>query len=169
MEAAVNWLLAPCYWAVGQAKRSIAKEFTRTNINYQKELAVKIASQFKNYVYVFDETNFFTCANSRCCDNIVYLVKDDKFEVLSRTAQVIMKNSNEYLQFNTNKDNVEKDDIGVRYLLTAVFEEKIKDYRRLLFSFLLFCLFSQGFFFLSFWSKFGCVFCILQIRLLSNS
>ena len=57
-------------------------------------------------------------------------MKEDKYAVLSRTAQAVMKNNNEYLQFNINRDNVEADDIGVRYLLTAVLEEKIKEYRR---------------------------------------
>ena len=57
-------------------------------------------------------------------------MKEDKYAVLSRTAQAVMKNNNEYLQFNTNRDNVEADDIGVRYLLTAALEERIKEYRR---------------------------------------
>ena len=129
MDAVWAWFIAPCYWAIGVAKRSIAKEFTRESINIQKALAAKIASEFKTDVYVFDKTGFFCGADNKTFNDVRYLLKDGRYGVLSGAAQKIMKSSNEYLQFNTNKDNVGKDSIGVKYLLTAVFEDSIREYK----------------------------------------
>ena len=77
-----------------------------------------------------DESKYFVCADRRVFENIHYLTINGKYAVLSTTAQKVMKNKNEYLQFNTNKDNVAADEIGIRYLLTALSEEKIKEYKK---------------------------------------
>ena len=95
----------------------------------QKALAAKIASEFKTDVYIFDETNYFCGADSKIFNDVSYLIKDGKYGVLSGAAQKVMKSSNEYLQFNTNKDNVNKDSIGVKYLLSAAFEDAIREYK----------------------------------------
>lgn len=101
-----DWALAPCYWAVGTVKRAIAKEFTRESIEIQKSLATKVASHVKTDVYIFDDTGYFVNASIEMLNTVRHLKKDGRFTVLSATAQKVMKNNNEYLQFNTNKDEI---------------------------------------------------------------
>ncbi|UHK03239.1 MAG: hypothetical protein FMFV1_gp4 [Hangzhou merodon fulcratus virga-like virus 1] len=100
--------------------RNIARDFTRASITAQKRLAVKIAAHFVTDVYLFDESNYFANAEDGVVDGLRYKKKDGKYALLSISAQQAMRNRNEYLQFNTNTDDVACDNIGVFLLFEAV-------------------------------------------------
>lgn len=72
------------------------------------------------YIYIFDEIDNFRGAEN----TIRYFEKDGKVAVLSGTAQKVMRTSGEYLQFNTNVEDVSTDSIGVTLLSGAALEKR---------------------------------------------
>lgn len=53
-----------------------------------------------------------------------FVRRDGKIAVLSATAQKIFKDKNQYMQYNSNKDNVAIDEIGILMPINKVYADK---------------------------------------------
>lgn len=124
-----DWLFAPCYYVAGAAKRSIAKEFTRAYIQAQKRDANIVALARQVDVYVYDAAAYFVGARRERVGSISIVAKDGKLALLCPTIQLIMRDCNEYLQFNTNREDVCVDRLGVRVLARAALEMRVATFR----------------------------------------
>uniref|UniRef100_A0A034VNC8 Nonstructural protein WIV domain-containing protein n=1 Tax=Bactrocera dorsalis TaxID=27457 RepID=A0A034VNC8_BACDO len=113
-------------------RQNIAAEFTRASIKQQKQLAATLAQHFVNDIYIFDEINYFCDAIDCSYNSIRYKYKNGKFAVLSFAAQKTMRDCNQFLQFNDNKEDVSMDKIGVFFLFEAVLlsQASLKTYKK---------------------------------------
>lgn len=92
----------------------VATKFVKKSIEVQLKLTNTVHNSVRSPIYVFDSVNYFKDAATILVNNIRVYKKDDKYAVLSASAQYAFDNPNTFLEYTDNCE-LKTDHIGIYY------------------------------------------------------